>query len=303
MRKKRVISAIILLTITITATIFGGYVFGVLVFAFIGLGLFEVYRAFDTAGLRPLKIPGYCFIVLFILQVIFKAPDIFHIYLPLKTDPFLIPGEAEGAAAEGAALEKFSLSPVLFVVIILAILTVMVFRHEKHTPIDAAVTVFGGFYVVVLTSYAFSLREMDGGKGGLFLFLLAMLSDVAADTAAYEIGSRFGKHKLIPAVSPKKSVEGSIGAFAGSIIASLIMGVLFIYTGWFTKLALYWYPVVGLLVGFLSQAGDLAASMIKRYAGIKDFSNIIPGHGGIIDRLDSLIFIFPAVYYFVRLVM
>ena len=298
MRKQRVISAIILLTISITATVLGGYVLGALVFLFICAGLFEIFRAFEKAGLKPIKIPGFCFAAIFALEVIFRSPDIFHIYLPLKTDMW-----QTAADIDAGQTDRFSWSAPLFVLIILAILTVMVFKHKKYTPVDAAVTVFGGMYVTVLTSFAFSLRELDGGKGGLYIFLIALLTDVAADTAAYEIGSRIGKHKLIPAVSPKKSVEGSIAAFGGSILASLILGVLFIYTGWFTKLALYWYPVIGLAAGFLSQVGDLAASMIKRHAGIKDFSNLIPGHGGILDRLDSLIFIFPVVYYFIRLVM
>ena len=297
MVKKRVISAIILLSISITAIIFGGYVLGGFVLLLICLGLYEIFSAFEHAGLKPLKIPGYCFALIFLLQVIFSSPDIFHIYLPLASDPWLIDGETLAEAG------RFSWSPVLFVVILLAILTVMVFGHKKHTPVDAAATFFGGAYVVILTSYAYSLRELDGGKGGLFLLLLAMLTDVAADTAAYAIGSKFGKHKLIPDVSPKKSVEGSIAAFGGSILAAILLGILFVCTGWFTKLAFFWYPVIGLFIGFLSQVGDLAASMIKRHAGIKDFSNLIPGHGGILDRLDSLIFIFPIVYYFVRLVM
>ena len=304
MRKQRVISAIILLAISITAIVFGGYVFGAFVFLCICGGLYEVFRAFEQKELRPLKIPGFCFALIFALQVIFREADIFHIYLPFKKDVWQMKTGGTAEAAENAVDPyRFSWTGPLCIVLLLVILTVMVLKHNKYTPVDAAVTVFGGVYVTFLTSYAFSLRELDGGKGGLFILLLAMLTDVAADTAAYEVGSRIGKHKLIPAVSPKKTVEGSIAAFVGSIIASLILGVLFIYTGWFTKLALYWYPVIGLVIGFLSQVGDLAASMIKRYAGIKDFSNLIPGHGGVLDRLDSLIFIFPFVYYFVRLVM
>lgn len=283
MRLKRVISAVILLSAVIACTVVGSYALGVLVLLFIVAGLYEIFRAFEQKGYKPMKIPGFCFAGIFLLQLIFGSPDIFHIYLFEN--------------------ENFSWSGPLFVLLLLTMLTVMVFRHKKYTPADAAVTFFGAFYVTVLTSFALSLREIDGGKGGLFVFLLAMITDVCSDTFAYEVGSRIGKHKLIPAVSPKKSVEGSIGAFAGSIIGGLLLGVLFIYTGWFTAIKLFWYPVVGLFVGFLSQVGDLSASMIKRYVGIKDFSNIIPGHGGVIDRLDSLMFVFPAVYYFVRLIM
>ena len=297
MRKKRVISAIILLIIAGVATAFGSYALGALIFIMVCAGIYEIFKAFEAKGFKPIKIPGIAFALLLLLQVIFRKPDIFHLTL-FDNDIWQIGGDPSQAE-----VSRFSWTGPIIVLLILVILTILVIKHDKYTPVDGAITVFGALYVTILTSYAFSLRELDGGKGGLFIFLLAFLTDVAADTMAYEVGSRIGKHKLIPAVSPKKTVEGSIGSFVGSILAALIMGILFIYTGWFTKIALYWYPVIGLVVGFISQIGDLAASVIKRYAGIKDFSNLIPGHGGVLDRLDSLMFVFPVVYYFARLVM
>jgi phosphatidate cytidylyltransferase len=297
MRKQRVISAIILLAIAITATVVGSYALGALIFLFIVAGMYEIFKAFEAKGLKPMKVPGFAFASLFLLQVVFRRPDIFHLTL-FEKDVWQIADDPSAAM-----VPRFSWTGPIIVLLILVILTILVIKHDKYTPIDAAVTVFGALYVTVLTSYAFSLRDLEGGKSGLFIFLLAFLTDVAADTMAYEVGSRIGKHKLIPAVSPKKTVEGSVGSFIGAILAALILGMLFIFTGWFTRIALYWYPVIGLVVGFVSQIGDLAASVIKRYAGIKDFSNLIPGHGGVIDRLDSLMFVFPLVYYFVRLVM
>ncbi len=298
MRKQRVISAIVLIALAAAATALGSYVLGALILVFICMGIYEIYKAFENKGFRPVYAIGFCFAVLFLLQTVFQTPEMMNLYIG---DTFL--GGENGVLKGCAKLLSVNWAVIYSVLLLIVLLTVMVFKHDKYTPADAAITVFGAAYVTVLTSYSMSLRGLDGGKGGLFLFLLALLTDIAADTAAYEVGSRWGKHKLIPAVSPKKTVEGSIGAFGGVILAALIMGLLFTLTGWFTGLKLYWYPVIGLMVGFLAQVGDLAASMVKRYAGIKDFSNLIPGHGGVLDRLDSLMFVFPAVYYLVRLVM
>ena len=182
-------------------------------------------------------------------------------------------------------------------------LTLAVFKNDIYTPADAAITLFGGFYVVILASFFMAVRELGTGLDGLYCFLLAFLPDIGADSLAYEIGSRFGKHPLIPKVSPKKSVEGSIAAFAASILISLILGLVFTLTGIFTAVPLWLYPIVGLGTGLVSQVGDLAASVIKRYAGVKDFGKLIPGHGGVLDRIDSLLFVFPLVYFILRVVM
>ena len=298
MRKQRVISAIVLIALAAVATALGSYALGALILVFICMGIYEIYKAFENKGFRPVRAVGFCFAGLFLLQTVFQTPEVLNLYIG---DTFL--GGENGVLKDCTKLLGINWATIYSVLLLIALLTVIVFKHDKYTPADAAITVFGAFYVTVLTSYSLSLRELDGGKGGLFLFLLAFATDVAADTAAYEVGSRWGKRKLIPAVSPKKTVEGSIGAFAGAILGALLLGMLFTFTGWFTGLKLYWYPVIGLMVGFLAQVGDLAASVIKRYAGIKDFSNLIPGHGGVLDRLDSLMFVFPTVYYFVRLVM
>ncbi len=290
MRKQRVISAIILIAAVVAATAVGNYALGALILAFIVIGIFEIYRAFENKGFHPVKPVGFCFAGIFAYQVMTRSPDVFRIYPKI---PF-----AGGQETGHGPVPDLNIFGLCFTILTLALLTVLVFRHDKYSPADGAVTLFGALYVMTLTSFGFSIRELDGGNGGLFMFILAMASNISADTMAYEIGSRFGKHKLMPSVSPKKTVEGSVGAFAGAVAGSLILGFLFVFTGWYTGLRLYWYPVIGLAVGFLSQAGDLSASVIKRYAGVKDFGNIIPGHGGVLDRIDSLMFVFPAVYYF-----
>ena len=109
------------------------------------------------------------------------------------------------------------------------------------------------------------------------------------------------KRKLLPSVSPKKTVAGSVGGFLGNIILITIIGAVLIYSDTYTGMALYHYIILGALIGIVAQVGDLVASAIKRYAGVKDFGKIIPGHGGILDRIDSYIFTVPVVYYYLLL--
>lgn len=130
---------------------------------------------------------------------------------------------------------------------------------------------------------------------GFPIILLTICCCFATDIFAYFAGVFFGRHKLCPTISPKKTVEGSVGGFLGSVAVSAVMYVL---TPWLlgVRLDLAFVLTTGVVCGALSQFGDLTASVIKRVCGIKDYGNLIPGHGGILDRLDSIIFCLPAVY-------
>ena len=121
------------------------------------------------------------------------------------------------------------------------------------------------------------------------------------DTAAFYSGKFFGKHKLCPEVSPKKTVEGSIGGMIGATVFSGIYGI--IISRYTNVIPTYHYFLIGALCGIVGQLGDLVASSIKRYAGIKDYSNLIPGHGGILDRFDSIIFSSAAIFYYLTFIV
>ena len=110
------------------------------------------------------------------------------------------------------------------------------------------------------------------------------------DTFAYFVGRRFGRHKLMPKTSPKKTIEGSLGGIAGSIIACIIFGLIF-------KLPIGVMVIISLFGSIIAQMGDLIASAIKRYVDIKDYGKIIPGHGGVLDRFDSVLLVAPYVYF------
>lgn len=126
---------------------------------------------------------------------------------------------------------------------------------------------------------------------------MIILAAFGSDIFAYFIGSFFGKHKMAPNLSPKKSIEGAVGGIVGAGILGLIFGILFMKDIWYHCL------IIGIIGGIISECGDLVASSFKRQMGIKDYGNLIPGHGGILDRFDSVIFVAPIVYYYVIFVI
>ena len=146
----------------------------------------------------------------------------------------------------------------------------------------------GLFYLPFLLAHLLLLRFLPDGRAWIFLTLIVIM---ICDTLAYFVGSNLGKHKLSPAVSPNKSIEGGVGGLVGSVLVVLLAGYTFL-----PQIGLFDGIVVGLLLGVVGQLGDLFESLLKRATGVKDSGNLIPGHGGLLDRLDSLLFAFPVVY-------
>ncbi len=164
----------------------------------------------------------------------------------------------------------------------------MFFLINKEINIeDMGATLLGVLYIPYLLSHIYYL---DGTKYIWLIFIIAF----GTDTFAYIVGNLFGKNKLSPNISPNKTIEGSLGGILGSlvltIIYSLIMGLS----------PLWKLVVLSIIVSVFSQMGDLVASKIKRKANIKDYGFIMPGHGGVLDRFDSIIFSSPLIYYFVK---
>lgn len=166
-----------------------------------------------------------------------------------------------------------------------SLLTYFVF--SKHTIIDIFVTVVSVFYVTVPFILIMALSDRSD-KLLWSVFTIAF----ATDSSAYFVGKRFGKHKLIEVVSPNKTTEGAIGGVLGSLLSMVIFKLIIMpEMTWILALSL------GLIGSVASQIGDLTASKIKRYCNIKDFGTVIPGHGGVLDRFDSILFTTPAVFF------
>ena len=187
---------------------------------------------------------------------------------------------------------------ILIYPITIALLFIEVIITEMKTNFeDIAKAGFGIIYIIGFLMFIPLIYKLENGK---FLIWYLAFSAWATDTFAYWVGIKFGKHKFTK-ISPKKSVEGSIGGIIGAVVVVLIYTYII---NRFCSMGFSMIAVVGIsvLLSILSQMGDLAASSIKRYVGIKDFSKLIPGHGGMLDRVDSILFIAPFAYFLLMLV-
>ncbi len=161
---------------------------------------------------------------------------------------------------------------------------------------DIAATFFSASFIGVLFGYLVGLRAVDPARGdeaGSDLVFLLFFVVWSSDMAAYYIGSYRGRRPLAPRVSPKKTVEGAVGGIAGSLLAAFVAKVWFMH-----RLSVRDCLVLGVTLGVVGILGDLVESMLKRGAGVKDTSTLVPGHGGILDRVDSLLYAAPILYYY-----
>lgn len=185
-------------------------------------------------------------------------------------------------------------------IVVLAIILLLVIPviNLKYTFIDSAITLLGFLYVGILFSF---IPLVNNKASGQFLVWLIFIGSWVCDTAAYYSGKYLGKKKLCPEVSPKKTIVGSIGGLVGSTIGCGIFGI--IVSSYVPEVQIIHFFLIGALCGIMGQFGDLVASSIKRYVGIKDYSNLIPGHGGILDRFDSILFNSAVVFYYLTFII
>ncbi len=188
-----------------------------------------------------------------------------------------------------------------YLLAVLVLDIILVFTKDiilKSTNTEKTIyTVWGSIYISFFISLAAGIVM---GPHGVYILMMMLIACVACDTFAYFIGIRYGKHKLSPHISPKKSVEGSVAGFIAAVIICLIAGWLQPLFGQ-AQIRFVFFILSGLILGITAQFGDLAASMIKRQFGVKDYSNLLPGHGGILDRIDSQLFGFASMYIFIQM--
>ena len=263
----RLISGILLLAFTFVTMFFGGQLLLVTLFMISLLGLYELYKVMKFED-TPLACVGYL--------------GAFAWYLNIDTKPNVI-------------LDIKVPELMIFSIVVVAALLVFVVKYPKYSANQLFSTIFGIFYIPVMISFIFKTRETIAF--GQWLAWMVYVSSWGSDTCAYAVGRLFGKHKLAPDLSPKKSIEGAIGGIVGSALIGVIFGLIMSnFTGKSENLIII-FAVIGGLGSVISQIGDLAASGIKRNYDIKDYGHIIPGHGGILDRYDSIIITAPIVYF------
>ena len=187
--------------------------------------------------------------------------------------------------------EKYGMMAVILSLVLL--MFVYVFTYPKYQAEQVMSAFFGLVYVAVMLSFILLTRNLENGH---LLVWLIFFCSWGCDTCAYCVGMLIGKHKMAPVLSPKKSVEGAVGGVAGAAL----LGALY---AWATHGALAEYAVICAVGALISMVGDLAASAIKRNRGIKDYGKLIPGHGGILDRFDSVIFTAPVIYYMAKFIL
>lgn len=187
----------------------------------------------------------------------------------------------------------------MYILVIAMVLSLIIpIIDLKYSFMDVSVTFLGFVYVVILFSF---IPLVNSKIHGEYLVWLIFIGAWLSDTAAYYFGKYLGKHKLCPKVSPKKTIEGAIGGFLGGTLGCGIFGI--VVSSYVPEVSVIHFFLIGALCGIMGQFGDLVASSIKRYVGLKDYSNLIPGHGGILDRFDSILFNAVVVFYYLTFIL
>ncbi len=279
MLKKRVLTALWGIPLIIVAIWFDKPLpwFTVLIGIWGMLAVFEFYRLVAASKVSPLTYFGLIWTLLFIIS---RNSDLLALLEP--------------------HFDLNLLTPLLLTSAVMLSLIWLLLRAQKQAFIGWAWTLAGIIYVGWLLSYLVALRGLDDGRSWVFL---ALFVTFASDSAAFFAGRAWGRHKLAPHISPGKTWEGTIAGFFGAIIVSLFFTLpkfFSISNPLYLQDFSYWQAILlGLLVSIFGQAGDLAESLFKRNMEVKDSGRVFPGHGGALDRIDSVVFAGIVVYYYV----
>lgn len=264
---KRIATAIIGLPLVIIAFTFGNkYIVDIICAIIAIISIHEYFNVFNGKA-KPIRWLGY--LMAGLISVIHIIPSEYIINIIVITLP----------------------------TILLLLFLHIIITNMKINLYDIMITLFGICYILLFTMF---IPIVKGMENGTFLLWYIFITAWGTDTFAYLIGKRIGKHKFSK-VSPNKSIEGCIGGILGAIILNVI------YTYWLNSyigvnISYIYILVISILLSIISQIGDFSASSIKRYGDIKDYSNLIPGHGGMLDRIDSVIFIAPFAYLLLTLI-
>lgn len=283
--RQRYYSWFIIAPVVLLPAYFGGLPFAALVSL---LSLYAFREFFEVAQLREAhayKWTGRLLGVMLIFAAIYNSNEVPE---PFK---YVVPGwQATFGTQPLFGIPMFYVMPV-FIVMMVLIVPVMLGKYEGMLMKECA-TIFGVLYFGWFLGHLLFLRHLPNGFGYLiFLSVAVVLNDVLA----YTSGRLFGKHQLAPVISPKKTWEGALGGLVGSLIGVTVFK--------YAVPALSWPGAIGagIIIGITAPLGDLVVSVIKRDMSVKDSGNLIPGHGGLLDRCDSLIFATPAFYYYILL--
>ncbi len=263
----RTISGLVMAVIGFFALLFGGPLMVALTFFVTYAGVFELLRVFKLHK-ASMGVVTYIFTGIYNIAVVFQA------------EQFYVP---------------------IWIIYLLVMLTMYVIKYPKYEIRQMTSSFFSFFYVVVCLSFMYHLRAMEHG---FWFVLLVIMAACGNDIFAYLIGMAFGKRQVFPNLSPKKTWAGFFGGIFGAALMGFIYASILTANGLFPAVNLRLiFPIICAIAAFPAIVGDLAASGIKRNYDVKDYSNLIPGHGGVMDRFDSMIFTAPIVYYLVQFLL
>lgn len=268
--KTRIISGAIIAIVTVGLLVLNGWVLFAACFLLSLIGMHEFFKGFNSMDVKPCYPIGVCSVVV--------------LYAIAALGPYGL-GVYEDNTSNWIMLW-------LFATVIACLLYLFKINNRKLE--DGMATITGIVYVGFFFYHLAAIGMLDNLK--IFVWMV-MITAFVTDTSAYFAGVFFGKHKMTPVISPKKTWEGAVGGVIGTIIVSGIFGYFFM------KPMIVDCMIMGLLGAVISMFGDLTASIFKRKMGIKDYGNLIPGHGGILDRFDSVLFTAPMIYYYLVLVV
>ena len=267
---RRIIFAVIAAPASIAIVYLGDWALAILLSVLAALAAWELFRIARDTGAFPLDVAGIALAAL--------VPVAVH--------------------AQRLGFYRLSLTVIVAIVLLLFASTIWL-RGPQGKPLSSvAITAFGVMYAS-LFSYIYALRYHDyavGAAAGTALVVLPVILTWATDVGAYMFGRTFGRKKLIPSISPGKTVEGAVGGLGFTIVICLLYVRFILMPYAQLGLTIQGAVLFAIVVSVAAQTGDLAESLLKREAGIKDSSNIIPGHGGILDRFDSLLFVMPIAF-------
>jgi CDP-diglyceride synthetase len=267
---RRIIFAVIAAPASIVVVYFGDWALAILLSVLAALGAWELFRMARDAGSNPLEPAGIALAAL----------------LPIAVH------------AQRLGVYTLSLTAVVAMILVLFASTIWLRGPLGHPLSSVAITAFGVMYAGLI-SYVYALRYHDyavGAAAGTALVFLPIILTWATDIGAYAFGRAFGKTKLIPAVSPGKTVAGAVGGLGLAIVICLLYVRFILMPYAQLGLTIQGAVLFAIVVSVAAQTGDLAESLLKREAGVKNSSRIIPGHGGILDRFDSLLFVMPIAF-------
>ena len=258
-------SSCVIVVLSVLSLVLGGHVLWGVLLAVSLIGMMELYRVLNVHRAAP-GITGYFACAVYFILLLFGWQTWIVAFL---------------------------------IAFFLCLMFCYVITFPKYRSEQITLVFFGLFYVPVMLSYVWQLRGMESGE---YLVWMIFIGSWASDNCEYLVGRKLGRHKIVSKLSPKKSVEGCVGGVLGSAVLGAVFAAVFSGQMEVLKQPVLVYAMLGAVSSVISQLGDWAASAIKRNYDVKDYGTLIPGHGGIMDRFDSVIITAPVIYYIAQIV-